>query len=185
MDDILRHVVFAVGDEDLLAEQAIGSILGALRPGSHGVEIGPRLRLGEVHGSRPPPADHLRQIGVGELARAMRLQGPDRALGQERAEREGHRGAVPDFRGSDVDEMGEAHAAELGRRGDAVPACLRPASVDVGEARGCSHHAVFISRAIEVADPIERRDLLRGEAPRFRDDGRNRFPIEVAHDALG
>ena len=60
----------------------------------------------------------------------------DGALGQERAEREGHRGAVPDFGAGDVDEMGQAHAAELGRRGDAVPARLRPAPVDVGEAGG-------------------------------------------------
>ncbi len=56
MDDVLRHVVLAIGDEDLLAEQAIGSVLGALRPGPHGVEIGPRLRLGEVHGPGPSPA---------------------------------------------------------------------------------------------------------------------------------
>ena len=52
MDDVLGHVVLAVGDEDLLAEQAIGSVLGALRPGSDRVEVGAGLRLGEVHGAR-------------------------------------------------------------------------------------------------------------------------------------
>ena len=184
MDDILGHVVLAIGDEDLLAEQPIGSILGAFRPGSHGAEIGACLRLGQVHGPGPPPADHRREIDVGEFARAMRLQGADGALGQERAEREGHRGAVPDFGAGDVDEMGQAHAAELGRRGDAVPARLRPAPVDVGEAGRRRHHAVLVTRAGKIAGAVERRDFLGGEAAGFRDDGGHGVPIEIAHEPL-
>ncbi len=44
MHDILGHVVFAIGDENLLAEQAVGSILGPFRPGSHGAQIRSCLR---------------------------------------------------------------------------------------------------------------------------------------------
>ena len=33
VDDVLGHVVVALGDEDLLAEQAIASVVGAFRPG--------------------------------------------------------------------------------------------------------------------------------------------------------
>ena len=122
------------------------------------------------------------EIGV-ERVRASRsaFKRADRALGQERAERERHRGAVPDFGAGDVDEMGQAHAAELGRRGDAVPARLRPPLVDVGEAGRRCHHAVLISRAGKIAGAVEGRDFLGGEAPRFRDDGLDRVPIEVAH----
>ena len=170
MDDILGEIVLAIGDEDLLAEQPIGSILGAFRPGSHGAEIRACLRLGQVHGPAPPAADHRREIDVGEFARAMRLERADGALGQERAEREGHRGAVPDFGAGDVDEMGQAHAAELGRRGDAVPARLRPVPINVGEAGRRRHDAVLVTRAGEVAGTIERRDLLGGEAAGFRDN---------------
>jgi hypothetical protein len=76
--------------------------------------------------------------------------------------------------------MGQAHAPELGRRGDPVPARLRPTSVDGGEAGGCCHHPVFISRARKIAGAVERRDFLGGEAACFRDNGRNGVPIEIA-----
>ena len=71
MDDVLGHVVLAVGDEDLLAEQAIGSVLGALGPGPDRVEVGAGLRLGQVHRPGPPAADHRGEIGVEQLARAV------------------------------------------------------------------------------------------------------------------
>ena len=180
MDDVLGHVVLAIGDEDLLAEQAIGSVLGALRPGPHRVEIGPRLRLGQVHGPGPFARDHRSEIGVEQFARSERLEGVDGALGQKRAERKRHRGAVPDFGAGDVDEMRQAHAAELGRRGDAVPARLRPPPVDVGETGRRPHHPIFINRAGKIADPVQGRDLLLGEAPRLPDDGPDRVPVEIA-----
>src|ERR1700722_15286908 len=182
--DVLGHVVFAIGDENLLAKEAAGPILGAFRPGSHGIEVRPRLGLGPVHGAAPPPADHWREIDVREFARAVRLQGTDGALGQERAEREGHRGAVPDFCAGDVDEMGQAHAAELGRRGDAVPARLRPVPVDVGEAGGCCHPPVFISRSRKIAGAVEGRDFCGGEAAGFPDNRGYSVPIEVPHEPL-
>ncbi len=182
MDDILGEIMLAIGDEDLLAEQPIRSVLGAFRPGSHGAQIRACLRLGQIHGAAPPPADHWREIDVGEFARAMRLQGADGALGQERAEREGHRGAVPDFGAGDVDEMRQAHAAELGRRRDAVPAGLRPAPIDVGEAGGRCHNPVFIFRAGKIAGAVERRDFRRGEAAGFSDNGGYSVPIEFAQE---
>jgi hypothetical protein len=114
----------------------------------------------------------------------MRLQGADGALGKKRAEREGHRGAIPNFGAGDIDEVGQAHAAELGRRGDAVPARLRPAPVNVGEAGRRRHDAVLVTRASKVAGTVERRNLLSGEAARFRDNGRHCVPIEAAHEPL-
>ena len=184
MDDVVRHVVVAVGDEDLLAEQAIAPVAVALRPGPDRIEVGARLRLGEVHRPGPSAADHRGEIAVEQLARAGRLERVDRALGQERTEREGHRRAVPDLGAGDVDEVGQAHAAELDRRGDAVPARLRPPPVDVGEARRRRHHPILVARAGKIAGAVERRDLLGGEAPGFGDDRRYGVPIEIAGQPL-
>ena len=108
----------------------------------------------------------------------------DRALGQKRAERERHRGAVPDFSAGDVDDMGQPHAAELGRRGDAVPARLGPALIDIGEAGRRRDCAVLVTRAGKIAGAVQGRDLLRREAPRFRDDGIDGLPIEIAGQPL-
>ncbi len=156
-----------------------GSVPRPFRAGSHGVEIGPRLRLGQVHGPGPFARDHRSEIGVEQFARSVRLEGVDGALGQKRAERKRHRGAVPDFGAGDIDEMRQAHAAELGRRGDAVPARLRPAPVDVGETGRRRHHPIFINRSGKIADAVQGRDLLLGEAPCLPDHGPDRVPIEI------
>ncbi len=180
VDDILRHVVLAVGDEDFLAEEAVGSILCAFRSGLDCAEVGAGLRLGEVHRPGPPAADHRSEINVGELARAVRFQRPNGALGQERAQGEGHRRAVPDFGAGDVDEMRQPHAPEFRRRRDAAPARVRPTPVYVGEAVRHRHKSVFVARAREIASAVERRDFVGGEAPCLCDDGRNGVPVEIA-----
>src|ERR1700733_8979659 len=87
MDDILRHVVLAVGDEDLLAEQAIGAVRPAFRAGPDRGEVRASLRFGEIHRPAPTTADHRRKIDVEQLARAERMKRVDGAFGQERAER--------------------------------------------------------------------------------------------------
>ena len=76
--------------------------------------------------------------------------------------------------------MRQAHPAIFRRGRDAAPAGLRPAAIDVGEARGRRDDAVFPLRAGEIARPVERRDFLRREAPGFADDRGDRLPVEFA-----
>ena len=180
MDDVFGHVVFAIGDEDLLAEKAIGSVLGPLGPRLHRVEVRSGLRLGQIHRAGPPSGDHLREIGVEQVAGPVRLERADRPLRQQRAERERHRGAVPDFRAGDVDEVGQPHSAEFRRSRDAAPAGFRPAAIDVAESGRHGHDPIFITGARDVARPIERRNFVGGETSRFADDGRNRLPVEIS-----
>ena len=62
MDDVVGEIVLAIGDEDLLAEHAIGPVAGALGARLHRVEVGAGLRLGEVHRAGPFAAgDQLAQ----------------------------------------------------------------------------------------------------------------------------
>src|SRR5665811_614389 len=60
MDDVLRDVVLAPGDEYLRSRQAI-VVAVRLCPRAHCREVGACLRLGQVHGSSPFASDHFRQ----------------------------------------------------------------------------------------------------------------------------
>ena len=78
MNDVLRDVVLAPGDENLRSGQAI-VVAVRLCPRAHCGEVGACLRLGQVHGSSPLASDHLRQEALLERVRRMireRLDGP-------------------------------------------------------------------------------------------------------------
>src|ERR1700692_3473632 len=70
MDDVLRDVVLAPGDEYLRSRQAI-VVAVRLCPRSHRGEVGACLRLGQVHGSSPLASDHLRQEAMLERVGRM------------------------------------------------------------------------------------------------------------------
>ena len=64
MDDVLRHVVLAPGDENLGAEHLERAIALRLGTRTHEREIGARLRLGEVHRAGPFAGNQLGHIGL-------------------------------------------------------------------------------------------------------------------------
>ena len=77
MHDVVGHVVVAVADEDLLAEDlgaAIGLRLGARADQG---EVGAGLRLGQVHGAGPFAGDHLFQVGRLQFVAGAGEQGFD------------------------------------------------------------------------------------------------------------
>ena len=183
VDDVVGEVVLAVGDEDLLAEDAVGSVLGALGAALDRIEVGARLRLGQVHRAGPFAADHAAHVGLAQFGARMDGERADRALGQQRAEREAHRGAVPDFAAGEIDRMRQAHAAVLGRGRHARPARLRPAPVGLAKTLGRGHAPVLAARAFEIAGAVERRDHVGREAPGLADDGRDGLRVELAEQA--
>ena len=71
MDDVVGEIVLAVGDEDLLAGDAIAAVGCALGLGAQRADVGAGLRLGELHGAHPFAGDELGQIGALELVAAM------------------------------------------------------------------------------------------------------------------
>ena len=60
--DVLGEVVLAIGDEDLLAEEAVGAVAAPLGAGGERAEIGAGLRLRQVHGRGPFAGDDARQV---------------------------------------------------------------------------------------------------------------------------
>ena len=183
MDDVVGEIMLAIGDEYLLAEDAIGSVSGPLGARLDRVEVGARLRLRQVHRAGPFAADHLAHVDLAQSGRAVGVQRAERAFAQQRAEREAHRGAVPNLGAGEIDGVRQAHAAIFGRGGDPGPARLRPAPIDFAKPRRRSHAAVFVARALEIADAVERRDRLGREPPGLADHGGDGFPIEFAEQA--
>ena len=184
MDDVVGHVVFAVGDEDLLAGEAIGPVGRALGARLDRAEVGAGLRLGEVHRPGPFAGDEAAEIGRAQRVAAIGLERADRAFAEQRTEREAHRRARPHLVAGGGDRVRQAHAAVFRLGGDAGPAGLGPAAIGVAEAGRRGDDPVGAARAFAVADDVERRDRFGRELAGFADHRFGGFEIEVAEPAL-
>jgi hypothetical protein len=184
MDDIIGHVVLAISDEDLLTKEMVRPVRRRYRAGLDRVEIRTGLRFGEVHRAGPFAADQLGEVEIAQGLRREARNRMDRPFAEQGTEGEAHRSAGPDLEAGGVDRVRQSHAAVLAGAGDARPAAARPSAIDVPEARRRSHDAILIARALEIADPVERRDGVRGEAPRLVDDRGGGRKIQVRKETL-
>src|SRR5690606_407841 len=64
MHDIVSQVMLAIGDENLLAEDAVAAVIGAFRTGAKYTKIRTGVWLGQVHSAHPFAADELFEIDV-------------------------------------------------------------------------------------------------------------------------
>ena len=171
MDDVLGHVVLAVGDEDLGAEQLVAAVADRLGARADECEIGAGLRLGQVHRSGPLAGDHLRDEALLLLARARRQQRLDGAVGQQRTEREAQVGAVDHLDARSADRLRQALPAVLGRMLQALPAAFAELAERILEARRRRHDAVLPGRWAQIAFAVERREHFLAEAGAFLEHG--------------
>ena len=117
VDDILRQLVLAPGNVNLLALDrpfpGVLAVLDRMGGGPQSADIGARLRLGQVHGAGPCPADQLRKILLLQLARPVMLQRLDRADAQHRKQIEGHIRRAEIFEHVAGEREGQALTAEF------------------------------------------------------------------------
>ena len=184
MDDVVGEVVLAVGDEDLLAGDAIAAVAGALGAGAQRADVGAGLRLGELHRPGPFAGDEFFQIGALERVAAVGVERIDRAHGEHRADAESHRRRVPHLGAGGVEHLRQSLAAPFRRRGQAVPAALAPGVIGLLPAGRRGDDAVLEVGASLVADPVERRDDFGGDAAGFGQDRIDVIHGEVAEKAL-
>src|SRR5207253_2217226 len=108
---------------------------------------------------------------------------PSGAVGQERAQIEGHVRGMPHLLDRSRNELRQALTAELGILGEAVPAVGAILQVRVLETRGGLHRAVVETpRAFAVADRVQRIENFGRELGRFgenRGDGVGRRVLEA------
>jgi hypothetical protein len=125
VDDVVRHVVFAGRDEDLLAGDLVGAV--GLRDGlgAHQAEIGAAMRLGQVHRAGPFALDHVRQVCLLLLVRSMGGQGRNRTGGQARIHGEGHVCGRGEFVEDRSQRVRQTLSAVIRISGTAFPSPLR------------------------------------------------------------
>ena len=120
MHDVVRHVVVAVGNEDLLAADEIVVALRR-RAAADQREVGTRLRFREVHRARPGAIDQVRQVRRLQGIRRMRLDRARRAVREFGAVRPGKIRRLPEFRHRDGEQFRQSLAAEIGIGAKAGP----------------------------------------------------------------
>ena len=145
--------------------------------GRQRADVGAGLRLGQVHRPGPLAGDHLGDVDLALRLAAVVQQHVDGALGQQRAQRERHVGRRHDLLHGHADEPREPSPAVLGRERHGRPAGLDVALVGLGEAVGRRDGAVVVAPAVlQVADPVERGELLGEEPARLVEDAADRRP---------
>ena len=117
------------------------------------------------------------------VLRGVLVERFDRAHGQRRADAEGHGGGVPHFERGDAEHGRQRLAAILFRPGQRVPAAVDPAAIEFLPAGRRGDGSILQHRAVLVADLVERRDLLGGEAAGFRQNGVDKIFAEIAERA--
>ena len=143
MDDVLGHVVVTIGDENLGAENLVRTVTLRLGTRAHQCQVRPRLRLGEVHGAGPFAGHQLFEVGRLERVAARGQQGLDGTIGQQRAQRKAHVGAVDHFDTGRAYRLGQALAAKILRVLQALPAAFGVLAERRLETRGRLYRAVL------------------------------------------
>ena len=116
-------------------------------------------------------------------SRGVLVERFDRAHGQRRADAEGHGGGVPHFERGDAEHGRQRLAAILLRPGQRVPAAVDPAAIEFLPAGRRGDDGAVQHRTLLVADLVERRDLLAGEAAGLGQNGVDKVFAKVAERA--
>ncbi len=169
--DVLRRVVVAPGDVDLLAGQAEGPVGRGFGPRRQRADIRAGAGLGEVHGAGPAPGAELRQPARSDPVRRMGLQGIDMAHAQQQRDRQRQVGPAGQFdrgAGPGLRQPGPA----MGRvGGQPRPAARADGGPPGGEPRGQANRAVAQPRALAVAGGVERGEHAFRQPPGLGQDG--------------
>ena len=170
MDDIVGEVVFAEGDEDLLAGDPVAAVGSGHGAGLERADVGAGLRFGEVHRPGPFAGDDFRQPDRLQFGRAVMPERLDRARRQHHHQREAHIGRAQILHQHGGEDQGQALAAMLGGAGQGAPAAVDIGLVGLAEARRHGHALGRPFGADLVADPVQRRELARRELAGALDD---------------
>ena len=164
MDHVARHVVVAVGDEDLGAGEAVGSVPGRMGPGVEGAHVRSGVGLGEVHRGRPLARDQPGKVQVSLLIGSVGGDGGDGAVGQQRAGTEGEASRGEELFDGHPEDAGHVCAAPPSRCADRSPSGVDVGLVCLLETGRGDHVAVLQGRSLHVPDPVERRHQILDEA---------------------
>ena len=167
MDDVLRHVVLAVGDENLLAADLISAVRLLFRFRANEAEVRAGLRLGEVHGAGPLSCNESGQVFLFLSVRTVQRNRLNRPLIEQRAQAERHIGPLPHFLDAESQRPWQALSAIFRIEGHGVPAALAILPVGFLKAGGRGDRAVFKFCAGLVAGMVQGGEDFRGQLCRL------------------
>ena len=121
VDNIVRHVVLAPGNEDFLAADLVAAIAYRDSLAAHLGQVGAGLRLGQVHGAGPLAGRHARQVDGFQLVGGVVVDGFDGTQGQHRRQRKRQVGRAPHFFCGQGHQRRQPLATEFGRGTQAYP----------------------------------------------------------------
>ena len=180
MNDVLRQIVLAEGDEDLLSRKPPRAVRVWLGHGAYGGEVGTRLRLGQAHRPGPVAGDHVWQIPALQLFGAERGDCLAGALGEQGAQAEGHGRGIPDLLQRHRQGQGHALSAMFRIARRCRPAGLAKGGIGLLPARRHGDAPAFhvVGAALGVSNAIERGDLRLGEAARLVQNRQHQLPVQ-------
>ena len=170
VDDILRRVMLAPGDEDLGALDAPAAIRVGFRAGFQRADVAAGGWLGEVHRAGPFTGDELGEVALLQFRAGVGGERLDRALAQHHAQGEGHVGGGELFLHGDRDGEGQALAAMRFRHAQPRPASLHILAIGLHETGGQCHHAVVQFCVGLVAALVQRREDVPSQLAGFGQD---------------
>ncbi|MNF99239.1 hypothetical protein D3C84_821310 [compost metagenome] len=113
MNNIVREIVFAVADENLLPKDTECPVRLAYSPSSQSSDVRTRLWLGEIHGRRPFTAHKLRDVFIFQRLIGSTRKSLHTERRQLRAKAEGLVRRNEHFLKSSTDQVRQALAAIL------------------------------------------------------------------------
>ncbi len=172
MDDIVRHVVLAGGNEDLLAGNLVAAVRLRNRLCAQEAEIGAAMRLRQVHGAGPFAGHHLRQVGLLLLGGAVDKDCGNRTLGQARVHHQRHIGSGGIFADGTMQRVRQPLPAEFFGDRQTYPAAVAIGLVGFLEALRRGDRAVVRPlAAFLIAGIVEWKEHFLGELRGFAQDG--------------
>ena len=167
VDDVFRHIVLAVGNEDLLAKELVTAIGLRLGTGAYCGKIRTGTRFSEIHRPRPFASDHFLKVRRFELVGTGKHQRINSAAGEQGAQRKRMICRFPHLGDRCRHQNRQALPAPLRFAAKRRPTALGKQFVGFLEAFGHRHLTVLKAGTFPVANTIKRRQNLLGKSGGF------------------
>ena len=167
VDDVLSHIVLAVGDEDFGAADFVAAIGLGAGLAAHLRQVRAGLRLGQVHRACPFAAGEFFQVLGFEGIATGGEQRFNRPVGEHGAQGKAQAGTVQHFVASCAYGFGQTLAAPVGAVFQPLPAALHKLLVGLLEAGGGGNAAVGKAGGLVVAYCVQGGDHFFAELGAF------------------
>ncbi|KPX00242.1 Uncharacterized protein ALO79_00245 [Pseudomonas syringae pv. castaneae] len=171
VDDVIGHVVFASGNENLGAGNLVGPVSLRFSPGAQHAQVSAAVGFGQAHGAGPFAGDQLGQVGVLLLGGAVLGDGVHRTMRQARVHAPRPVRFADHLAHRQTQRLGQALAAMRNVMRQTRPAALDKLLVSLLETGRCLHARLAPGAALGIAHPVQRCQNLLAELGTLFENG--------------